>query len=523
MAAVVETKADLKAEASKEWARQSLIGFAKHATRGTYQAPRHLKFLAEKLEAVERGEITRLIVSMPPRHGKSWMCSRFFPSWFLSRNPEKAVMLGSYGASFAKKWGGRCKELVGNNGHLFAKKSNNGLPVMVRKDTSAKDEWGIESHEGGMMTAGVGGAFTGYGADLLIIDDPCKNSEEANSEVQREKVWDWYDSTAHSRLEPGGAVVIIMTRWHEDDLVGKLLREEKELIENGEEPEGWDVCVLSAICDDPDNDILNRKEGEALWPERFAADCKKFKRIKRRAYIWSALYQQKPTLPDGNLFKSKYFHYYNLIEEIDARGRAKKVYEYNSARATVESMQIFTTADPAFSEKESADFTVVAVWGFFANYLLLLDLHRGHFSKTELFNIYKGIKEDYGCHRNWMEVGAFQVGAPTIAYLRGKGIMMSELNNKDHGASKDKYARADSAQPQFEEGRVLFPKLASWIYLLLEELLAFPRGNNDDQVDVVSYGVLAAPWNKGMLTFEASRPGSNVLDSLGLSSAPEGY
>lgn len=464
---------------------ESLGAFARYATGGKYEEPPHIKLLIDKLEAVERGEIKRLIVSMPPRHGKSWLCSRFFPAWFLSRNPDKSVMLGSYAAGFAKKWGGRAREIIEQKGEEV-------FGVYVRGDTRAKDEWEIKDHEGGMKTDGVGGSFTGRGADLMVIDDPVKDHEQANSEVYREKVWDWYDTTAHSRLEPGAAVVVIMTRWHEDDLVGRLLKEEEEAKEEGLEGEGWEAVVLPAIWDGEGEDAIGRKKGEALWPKRFPAECKKFKRIKRRAYVWSALYQQKPTLPEGNLFKSSTFRYYKVIKD----GAGESLYHYAGTSARSVTMQLFTTADFAFSEKDSACYTVVCVWGFFAGYLYLLDLHRGRYGKLELVKVYESIEEGWGMVRHWAEKGAYDDGMKTIDFLRSKGIRIS-IFGKDEGASKDKYARADSAQPWFEEGRVLFPQSASWLYTLIEELLPFPRGKFSDQVDAVSYGVIIAPWSRG--------------------------
>lgn len=228
---------------------------------------------------------------MPPRHGKSEFVSRYFPAWYLGRFPDKRIILTSYEAGFASGWGRKARAVLTEFGpEVFG--------VRVSQASRAGDDWGIEGREGGMVTAGVGGPITGRGADVLIIDDPVKNAEEARSPTIREKVWDWFESTASTRLEPGGSIVLIMTRWHLDDLAGRVVAGQGEF---GREP--WTVVNLPALA--RDNDPIGRAVGEPLWPERY--DLKALEPHQADPYWWSALYQQDPTAEGGVEWPPEYF------------------------------------------------------------------------------------------------------------------------------------------------------------------------------------------------------------------------
>lgn len=259
-------------------------GLANLATARTWAPARHLRLLNQDLIDVAAGRCRRLLVCMPPRHGKSTLTSHYFPAWFLGRWPDKRVILASYEADFAAGWGRKARDVLTEYGpSLFG--------VSVREDSAAANRWDIAGRSGGMVTAGVGGPITGRGADLLLIDDPVKNAEEARSPTQRNKAWDWYLSTAYTRLEPGGAVVLIMTRWHADDLAGRVLKHARD---DGGEP--WRVRKLPAIAEDDDQ--LGRAPGEALWPERWPLDQLEAIRRTQSAYWWGTLYQQNE-IPEG--------------------------------------------------------------------------------------------------------------------------------------------------------------------------------------------------------------------------------
>src|SRR5690348_3861723 len=231
-------------------------GLAWVASDGRWQYAPHLRLLSDALWRVAAGHIRRLMVFMPPRHGKSELVSHYFPAWYLGTRPNRRVILTSYEADFAATWGRKVRDVLAEFGPTL-------YGVRVRDDSSAANRWDLAEHTGGMVTAGVGGPITGRGADVLIIDDPVKNADDALSATMRERVWEWWRSTAYTRLEPSGAAVLVMTRWHEDDLAGRLLGE----MEQG--GEHWEVLRLPAIAEEED-DALGRHPGEALWPQRFS-------------------------------------------------------------------------------------------------------------------------------------------------------------------------------------------------------------------------------------------------------------
>ena len=217
-------------------------------THGRWKRAKHLDLLCDYLEQVDLGEIERLIITMPPRHGKSMTVTESFPSWFIGRNPERRVIEVSYGAELAKRFGRSNRRKIEEFGADI-------FDITIARDNATLTNWSIEGHSGGMISAGIGGSITGQGADLLVIDDPIKNRKEAESLTYRESIWAEWQDTLSSRLHPGGRVVIIMTRWHEDDLVGRLLKQDNT----------WRLINLPALAED--NDILGREEGQALWPE----------------------------------------------------------------------------------------------------------------------------------------------------------------------------------------------------------------------------------------------------------------
>ncbi|MFT8720610.1 terminase large subunit domain-containing protein, partial [Acetobacter sp.] len=270
--------------------RSGLLGFTQYTMSDYMVGPQH-RLLCDRLDAVERGEIKRLMVFMPPRHGKSELTSKRFPAWFLGRNPTKQIITASYGATLAQGFGRDVRNIVASPefGLLFP-------GVGVASDSAARDNW--HTNKGGVYTAmGVGGGLTGKGAHVALIDDPVKDRQDAESPIIREAAWDWYRSVLRTRLMPNGAIVLVLTRWHPDDLAGRLLAE----MENGTGEE-WEVLSLPAICVS-DHDALHRGIGEALWPKVFpVAELKNIeKSIGPRE--WSALYQQNPTPGEGTLFK----------------------------------------------------------------------------------------------------------------------------------------------------------------------------------------------------------------------------
>lgn len=273
--------------------RLSPATFALWTSQGKWRRAKHLDYLDREIIAAihdaAAGLLDGLIVTMPPQHGKSHLCSCYTPAWYLGTYPDRRVILAGYEADFAAGWGRRARNLLEDHGRLFG--------VAVSKRSSATHRWDIEGHDGGMTTSGVGGPITGRGAHLLIIDDPIKNDEEARSAAQRQKQWDWWQSTASTRLRPGGLAVLIQTRWHRDDLAGRILRET-----GGKR---WRVVKLPALAED--NDPLGRMPGEALWPEVYSAEHLERVRESHTDYYWQAMYQQNPLAEGAMEWPEKWF------------------------------------------------------------------------------------------------------------------------------------------------------------------------------------------------------------------------
>jgi predicted phage terminase large subunit-like protein len=433
--------------------------FAQLASRGHWLPAKHLRLLSDKLVDVATGKTKHLMIFMPPRHGKSELTSKYFPAWFLGHNPDKRVILTSYEADFAATWGHRARNILLEYGHLFG--------VKVSPESSARNRWDIEGHTGGMSTAGVGGAITGKGAHLLIIDDPVKNDEQANSKIYRERTAEWYKSTAYTRLEPGGAVIIIQTRWHNDDLSGRLL---------AEEPGKWEVINLPAIAED--NDQLGRIPGEALFPRRYPVEALLDIKQTLGSYWFSSLYQQRPQVEEGAIFKRQYFKYFENTPDgyILHSGDTDK----NVSKSTC---KIFQTCDPASSTRDTADYFVLATWAHTPNNdLLLLDVNRTRLEGPEQVKLFKA--EFSKWQPAFQAVESVAAGKILYQMLVREGLPVRELK-----PDKDKVTRALPAAARMEAGTVYLKRGASWLVDYEDELTSFPKGAHDDQVDVTSYAV----------------------------------
>lgn len=444
-------------------ARQTPAGFAMEASAGRWVMPPHLALLNEKLVDAAAGRVKRLIISMPPRHGKSMLVSQYFPAWFLGRFPDKRVILTSYEADFAEQWGRKVRDALESAGpRLFG--------ITVRRDSSAASRWDIAGRLGGMQTAGVGGPLTGKGADLLVVDDPLKNSEEANSATIREKHKDWWRSTAYTRIEPSGTAIVMATRWHEDDLSGWLISESKA----GSEP--WEVLNLPALAEE--NDPLGRQPGEALWPERYNAAHLEQTRRTVGSYWFSAMFQGSPQPAEGNKFKRPWFRYWKADDDLyrlmDAAGNVLRSVRARDCRR-------FGTVDLAVSLKTSADYTVIAAWAVSPESdLILLDLLHERMEEPDIIKQARGMYERHGLDYLAVEANGTQLGI-VQTMRRVESMAIRGIVN-----STDKVSRASTAIVRCEAGQIYFPQAASWLGAYENELLSFPKGAHDDQVDVTS-------------------------------------
>ncbi len=415
-------------------ARAGLIPFTEYTNHAYEPAPPHSE-IAEKLEAVERGEIDRLMIFMPPRHGKSELASRRFPAWYMGRNPDKQIIAASYNSDLASDFGREVRNIIRTN--EFSRLFN----VKLAEDSRAAGRWNTDAG-GAYVAAGVGTAVTGRGAHILLIDDPVKDREEAESELRRETIWNWYTSTAYTRLMPGGAVILIQTRWHEDDLGGRLLEAEN----NGGDQ--WVKVNLPAI-----------KDGQALWPERYDVDA--LKRIKAAIgpRDFEALYQQNPTPDDGTFFLRDWFKRHDDPPKLG---------------------HIYITSDYAVTE-DGGDWTAHLVWNYHEDTLTLIDGWTGQTSADvwieELLRLFKQ-------HRPLCYFGEAGVIVKAVKPMLTR--RMNELRvfarTEWIPSISDKPTRARAFQARAAMGKVSLPK-TDLGEKVLNQLLSFPAGKHDDLVD----------------------------------------
>ena len=428
---------------------------------------KHLDVLDQTLMKVSAGELKRVIVTMPPRHGKSERVSKKFPSWHVGRNPGDEIILASYSIDLSRGFSRIARDTLTTNKEVF--------DVEVDRNNQSAESWGIDGYRGGVTAAGVGGPITGKGARIAIIDDPVKNAEEANSEVMREKVWDWYTSTLYTRLTPDGRIIVVMTRWHEDDLVGRLLKKEAEEIREGTHVgERWTVINFPAIAED--QDFLGREKGEALWPE-FGFDVNRMEQIKSDvgSYVFNALYQQRPSAAGGTIFKRKHFLYF---QEIDHLG--SKYLQVGEKKFLKSKLWAFQTVDTANSEKTINDYFVVSTWYVTPeNDLLLYDVYRTHITGPDQKPLMKQLSQRYNPRFQAIEDKTF--GTNLIQECTREGMSIWPVK-----VDKDKITRSLVIAARYEVGKVYHREGAPWLTDYEDELLSFPRGRNDDQVDTAS-------------------------------------
>ena len=408
----------------------------------------HLDLLSTWITEAEQGKRKRLLISMPPRHGKSELISYWTPLWLLARNPKRRIMLASYEADFAASWGRRIRDSITTFG--------DAINLHLSETSTAANRWELTAG-GGMQTAGVGGPLTGKGADILIIDDPIKNDEEARSEIQRENMHEWFLGTAFTRLEPNGFVIIVATRWHEDDLLGRLERQNST---GGLE---WDVLKLKAIAEP--GDPLKRPEGAALWPARY--DEKTLAEIKsgQSPYYWGALYQQDPTPTDGNAVKREWWRYYT-----DPPAKFD---------------QIIQSWDTSFKDLDKSDFAVGQVWGRRGAQFYLLHQIRERMSAADMIEAVRYLTRLYPLATAKLIEDSAN-GPAVISILEREVPGMIPIR-----ARGNKFSRLQGAIPLIAAGNVFLPQepngeLQLWVKDLIHECAAFPNSTYDDQVDATS-------------------------------------
>lgn len=439
------------------------FGFCCHVWPGFVDEPFY-RFLCGVLEGFGVDDFLRLLLWCPPRHGKS-LVVRLWVLWRLFLDPSLRVGFASYSEALALVFVKDLRRLVRNCVWL-------GLGV-VRGD-GARSDWGVSfggvSSGGNVMAVGVGGGFTGRGVDVLVVDDPVKSLADALSLASRERVWGWFRTVAETRLEAGGSALVVQTRWHPDDLSGRL-----------EAQGGWRVLSLPALG--LSDDLLGRRPGEALAPSRFSEADLLLKRESLGERLFGCLYQQVPLLEAGGFFVGEP----GLFSWQGAGCSGSLVFD--GGGCSLDDLDVFLVVDSAGTLGSSADWSVIGLFGFDGSRLFVLSWVRGRFSQRDLV---ARIGELFGlwpcCSGVWVEEAPVSLGL--IEALEEKQFAVHRL--KVSGRSK--VSRASHARVWFERGRVLLgdPDRTVWVPPLLQELREFPAGRFDDQVDVLVYGVEVA-------------------------------
>lgn len=402
--------------------------------------------MCEKLKQVERGEIKRMMLFMPPRHSKSMTVAETFPSYFIGRNPRRRVIAVSYSGALAYRFGRANRSKLYEFGEQI-------FDIRLSKDKTSMTNWEVAGTSGGMLSIGVGGSITGHGADLMIIDDPIKNRKEAESIAYRERLWGEWQSTLLTRLQPGGAVILVVTRWHEDDLPGRILEEEGS---------DWEVIRMPAMAED-ENDPLGRRPGEALWPEEFDEAWAEEMKREVGEYTWASLYQQRPAPPEGGMFSRGWF------ETIDIAPQDLRMVRY---------------WDLAASEAAGSSYTVGLLLGKDKDSnFYVLDVQRIQGTPAKVEELVKRTAERDGKEiKIVMEQEPGSSGVNTIKYYNRMLAGYPFFGRKETGS---KEVRALPVSAQAQAGHIRLVK-APWNRAFLNELEVFPYGANDDQVDALS-------------------------------------
>ena len=432
---------------ARDKATATFIDFCKYVWPEMLVGEHHLK-IAEALDRVIAGKCKRLMIAMPPRHGKSQMGSYLFPAYLMGKLPQSKLIVGSHTAELAQRFGRMIRNLVEDERYaeLFP---NTKLSV----DSKAAGRWNTNAG-GEAFFIGKGGAMTGRGGDIVVLDD-ILDEQDAVSETAMENTWEWYTSGPRQRLQPNGAIIIINTRWKTDDLSGRLLRQMGQL-----KSDQWEILEFPAIL----------PSGNPLWPGYWALD--ELEKVKMSIGLkkWNAQWQQQPTNDDGAILKREWWRRWKYDEPPNCS-------------------YIIQTMDTAYSKKETADFSVIATWGVFRPSadegpgLMLLSVKKGRWDFPELKRVAKS--EYMYWQPDNVLIEAKATGTPLQHELRRMGIPVTMYSPGGRRTGQDKVSRANAIAPILESGMVWYPEDEEFAQEMVEECAAFPNGSNDDQVDAM--------------------------------------
>jgi predicted phage terminase large subunit-like protein len=430
----------------KTLAQTNFLKFVKQVWPEFVEGSHHIK-IAEKFQDLAEGKIKRLIVNMPPRHTKSEFASFLFPAWMMGRDPRLKIIQTTHTAELSYRFGRKVRNLMEENAFqdIFD-------DIKLSQDSKAAGRW--ETNKGGeYFAAGVGGAITGRGADLLIIDDP-HSEQDALSETAMESAYEWYTSGPRQRLQPGGKIVIVMTRWSTKDLTGQLMKAQTDV-----KADQWEVVEFPAILED-----------KPIWPQYWKLEELESVKASLSVAKWNAQWQQNPTSEEGSIIKREWW----------------KIWE---SRQLPNLQHIIQSYDTAFSKKETADYSAITTWGVFLHNevtpnIILLDMKKGRWDFPDLKRI--AMEEYQYWEPETIIIEQKASGTPLTHELRRVGI---PVVNFTPSKGNDKHVRVNSVSPLFEAGQVWAPK-EKWAEELIEECAAFPYGDHDDLVDSMTQALM---------------------------------
>ena len=434
---------------TQDKAKESFMEYIRYIWPGFIEGDHH-RLIAEKLTRVAKGELKRLIVNMPPRHTKSEFASIYFPSWAMGLKPDMKIMQTTHTADLSINFGRKVRNLMDSDEYskIFGE-------VSLASDSKSAGKW--QTNKGGeYFAAGVGGAIAGRGADLLIIDDP-HSEQDAMSINLLDSCYEWYTSGPRQRLQPGGAIVIVMTRWNTADLTGRLLNRQTE-----SHSDQWEVVELPAIFED---------SGNVLWPEFWKKEELESVKASIPGSKWNAQYQQNPTSEEGAIIKRDWWQLWEHDEPPNCH-------------------YVIQSYDTAFSKKETADYSAITTWGVFkpqegmGDAIVLLDAQKGRWDFPELKAI---AQEQYSEYQpDMVLIEAQASGTPLTHELRAMGI---PVVNYRPSRGNDKMSRVHAVSPVFEAGMVWAPDRV-FADEVIEECAAFPFAPHDDYVDTTTQAIL---------------------------------
>lgn len=434
-------------------ARESYLEYVKYTNQG-YKESKFHNYLCNNIQNfMEKNTSSAfdiLLLSVPPQFGKSTTVTETLPAWYLGKNPDKKVIICGYNEDFAVRFGRRNREKILEFGKdLF--------PNCVLADSPCSNVEFETTKKGRCISRGILSGLTGNTADLFIVDDPIKNRQEADSDTTRNSIWNEYLNSVRTRIKPGGKLIVIQTRWHEEDLYGMIAQKEKHVT----------IINIPCECDDEENDPLGRKLGDALCPEigRGNAWLKEFKQVyvdKEGSRAWTALYQGKPVAMEGNLIKKEWWKYYDCsYKELDLP-------------------YVIISVDAAFKDGDDNDFVAIQVWGKKNKEYYLIDGLKKHLNFVDTLGAIRNFKSQYP-ETIFILIEDKANGTAIINVLSSE--MEGVIPIKPEGG---KVTRANAVSPTIESGHVYLPRFASFLDDFVAECSAFPNAAHDDQVDAMT-------------------------------------